>query len=287
MKLKRLVIQGIVLVLTFAMILGSTGAAYATSGSDESAPGPTIVEAVVVVQGERIAISADAVGNVIGHAERLSDGTYNVGSQVIVRCKGEGRVDVAIEMNEQGELILSEFAVSKAGSTDTADDAMAKEAIPELAKTRPEIAQANRDAGTLDVGKGEADTRSATWRHGWAKSWLECPVGIHVTKITSEMEYYDSGSYVDWGRNGKITANWFPASGWQCNDVWGYWKPYGPSYVYIVGHGEFDNWIPGDQKHTHVSYYEGQPNGGWYYFGYVDRVPSPFTHHTSGGMEAI
>ncbi|MFA4835362.1 MAG: hypothetical protein WC749_04740 [Dehalococcoidia bacterium] len=218
---------------------------------------------IVIMDGKSIAISENAMQQVLGK----SDGPI----RVMVKGKiDEGSIGVDIEALADGTLV-AKVRKSTLGTAEQPVNIRTKTALPAYA--------GNSEESTT--------TRTTPNRYGWAKSWIECPVGIHNAKVKASMKYYDSGSTVNSGQDALLEASWNEVTWDLVNGPWGYWDPDGPNIAWINCYGEFDSWFPGNQHHTQMAEFDGLPGGYYYSYHDIDNLPEFHTFHTDSDLDYI
>ncbi len=249
--IKKITTIGLVTLLAVLCVFGSIASADSSDNNGKDRP-----TAIVIMNGKSFTLPENASGKSLGRA----DGPI----KVIIRGQaGEDPVDVCIEASEDGVLTAT---VRKAIRDSEADEVKSITVKPKISN-----------------GNIEKDVSAATApnRYGWAKSWIECPAGIHNCRVEANMKYYDNGSTVGSGQDGKCKAStsYFM---WNIeNGPWGYWNPNGPSMVWINSHAEFDSPAPGDQHHTQMCQFHGFAGGTSSSIHSIDQVPGLHTFHGS------
>ncbi len=130
----------------------------------------------------------------------------------------------------------------------------------------------------------------AVEREGWAYQEYEEQFHIDVTKAWVEMDYWDNNSKVYNGHDQWLNLWWRSGTGWYkiAHGLW--YSLGGPSVVWIMGYGEYDNdsWpIPYELWHKLWVEFDGYPGGSYSWSCWFQGEKPPLWHtHCSGGIRS-
>ena len=226
-----------VALLAFAVTLFIGGTATAQTGNQGDTEDVTGPKAYIIIDGKKTEI---AEGATVKEKAPKQDGECELPFMTV---RGEGLTDshrsgqIRIAMNDDCSVTVQKVAFSADALDDpTHDDAGGTEA------------SAKEDGSSKTSHSGHGIGATSHEFRGGARSSLQEPISIDLTRTTAFMHYYDYGNTVGGGHDRNTRCRAF-ITGWYIISCYYTWSPSGPGSVYVQTDGEFDNYaIPNSEN---------------------------------------